>query len=415
MIKKTPLYNWHKSAKANLAQFGGYEMPLWYPEGVKKEHIAVITKAGIFDTSHMAVITLKGAQAFDLLQKTFTKNLSECANFQKEPLKNGQCVYGIFLNEKGETLDDSVVYRFDKDRFMIVVNAGMGALITKHLMENSNGLDCKIKDLTDKIGKIDIQGVNSAKILLPLLKNGEKAFDNLKYFTFKGSFLPESSVTLKDGSSILLSRTGYTGEFGFELFMQSENLLKVWEMLIKAGKDFDLTPCGLAARDSLRAGAVLPLSHQDIGGWKFINNPWIFALPYNKEKTEFTKDFIGKTALSDTENKEYTYPFAGYNLRKIPALSKVYDANQEKIGTVLTCATDIAIDRNEDKIFCITSKNISEKKTPKGLSCGFVKVNRKLNCGDKILLSDNKRKIKAEIVEDIRPNRTARIDIKGLL
>ncbi|MBW1649233.1 MAG: aminomethyl transferase family protein [Deltaproteobacteria bacterium] len=411
MSKRTLLYNWHKSAKANIAQFGGYEMPLWYPTGVKREHLSVITKAGMFDTSHMAVITLNGAGAFELLQKTFTKNLLLCANKQKEPLKNGQCLYGIFLNEKGETIDDAVVYRFEKEEFMIVVNAGMGSLISNHLKDNLNGLDCNIKDLTDKIGKIDIQGINSAKILSAVLNNENKVFDNLKYFTFKGSFLPEFSVRLKDGSSVLLSRTGYTGELGFELFMQSENLVKVWDMLLEAGEQFDLMPCGLAARDSLRAGALLPLSHQDIGVWKFINNPWIFALPYNKEKTGFTKDFIGKEALLDIASQEYTYPFAGYNLRKVPALSDVYDKSKEKTGTVLTCATDIAIDRKEGEILSIAS----EKFFPKGLSCGFVKVNKKLNYGDKVVLSDNKREIEAEIVKDIRPNRTARINIKNFL
>jgi aminomethyltransferase len=101
------------------------------------------------------------------------------------------------------------------------------------------------------------------------------------------------TVHLADGTTILLSRTGYKGEFGFEIFVSPDHTVKLWEMILNAGRDFELTPCGLAARDSLRGGAVLPLSHQDIGPGPPIDHPWHFALPSNDDLTAFTQTFIG--------------------------------------------------------------------------------------------------------------------------
>jgi aminomethyltransferase len=104
-------------------------------------------------------------------------------------------------------------------------------------------------------------------------------------------------VELVDGTPVLISRTGYTGEFGFELFVSIDKLAALWSMVLEAGRDKGVLACGLAARDSLRAGAVLPLSHQDIGPWSFLHNPWPFALPYNDDNTTFSKDFIGGSSL----------------------------------------------------------------------------------------------------------------------
>ncbi len=117
-------------------------------------------------------------------------------------------------------------------------------------------------------------------------------------------------------AAIMLSRTGYTGEFGFEMFVRPADLESLWDKLLETGQAFGLTPCGLAARGSLRAGAVLPLSHQDIGAWPFIHHPWEFALPFNAARTGFTKSFVGHTALSSTAHGRYTYPYLGAHLSK---------------------------------------------------------------------------------------------------
>ena len=135
-------------------------------------------------------------------------------------------------------------------------------------------------------------------------------------------------LRLDDGTPILLSRTGYTGEFGFEIFLAPDKLQILWLRLLEAGHAHGIDPCGLAARDSLRAGAVLPLSHQDIGHWPFINHPWPFALPYTADQSAFTKDFMGRNALEAASDADYTHAFVGMDLRKINAGegSRVLDA-----------------------------------------------------------------------------------------
>jgi len=124
-IKTTPLNQWHKSHGANMANFGGFEMPLWYDTGVKAEHLAVVQSAGIFDTSHMASVLVTGHQAFELLQYCHTRDLSS--------LVDGRCVYGAILNDQGHVIDDAIVYRFQADHYMVCVNAGMGAAVADHL------------------------------------------------------------------------------------------------------------------------------------------------------------------------------------------------------------------------------------------------------------------------------------------
>jgi len=417
--KRTLLYDRHVAQGANMAVFGGYEMPLWYPSGAKAEHLTVLTAAGMFDTSHMAVVKISGTGASDLLQVCFSRDINACIGAKQKPLESGRCVYGVYLNEKGRVIDDSIVYRLEKESYIAVVNAGMGAKIAGHLSANKGSLKVEIGDLTDKVGKLDVQGPDSAKILSKILANPEKIFENMPYFSFKGHFDPASplgdQVRLSDGTAILLSRTGYTGEFGFEIFISPDHLVRLWDMILEAGKSFGLISCGLAARDSLRAGAVLPLSHQDIGNWLFLHTPWSFALPFNKDKSGFTKFFIGDKPLRDRANAEFTYPFAGYDLRKISLPAAVTDTEGSEIGTVLTCVSDMGIGRHNDRIYSIASPDRPEGFIPKGLSCGFVKAAKPLNIGQSLILKDSRRKIEAEIREDIRPNRTARMPISNFL
>ena len=421
--KKTALYDWHKSKGANMADFGGYEMPLWY-SSAKDEHLAVLQQAGIFDTSHMAVLLLTGQGAHELLQLCFSNNLDACVGLAKKPLSNGRCVYGAFLDENGEVIDDSIVNKLSANEYMVVVNAGMGGKIAEHLTAHKDERQVAINDLTDMIGKIDVQGPMAAKILSKVLAAPEPVMEKFPYFSFKGHFVAVSplaeAVRLKDDTPILLSRTGYTGEFGFEIFVAKEHAVKTWEMIYRVGEDWGLTACGLAARDSLRGGAVLPLSHQDIGNWPFVHNPWPFALAFNADQSGFTKAFLGDQALLkalSAESTSFTYPFVGADLRKVatadPAL--VIDADGNEIGTVLTCVSDMGIGMHEGKIVSITSPDQPPNFKPRGLCCGFVKVSAPLTPGTALQLKDNRRKLKVTIVEDIRPDRTARRPIKDML
>jgi len=413
--RQTLLHEWHISHGAKMSVFGGYDMPLWYASALK-EHLAVITHAGLFDTGHMASVMVTGADAFALLQHCFTNDLTQCVGKEKKPLFPGRCVYGAFLDENGHVIDDAIVFMMEKEEYMVVINAGMGATIAAHLSAHSNRWNVQITDLTDQLGKMDIQGPVSAKILGKLVADPENVFVHLPYFSFKGHFdetSPLSSqVRLKDGTAIVLSRTGYTGEFGFEIFLAPAHFVRVWELLMKTGEEYGLIACGLAARDSLRAGAVLPLSHQDIGHWPFINHPWPFALPFTKNGKNFSKAFIGSQALLKAEHAEYTYPFVGDDLRKVTLPAIVADREGKEIGTVLTCATDMAIGWHKGKIFSIATPDKPEDFSPKGLSCGFVKVKKELSPGEAVELGDARRKITVRIVEDIRPDRTARMKIK---
>ena len=421
-IKKTLLNNWHKSNDANMAEFGGYEMPLWYLSA-KNEHMAVLNNAGLFDTSHMASVMVSGADAFELLQHCFTNDMNACLGKNRKPLVSGRCLYGAILNENGEVIDDTIIFYIRENEYMAVVNAGMGNAAAEHFQKHKENREVQIIDLTDRLGKIDIQGPAAGKIMKKLLKAPDLVFNKMPYFSFKGHFdknHPHSEhVCLTDNTPILLSRTGYTGEFGFEIFAAPEHTVRIWEMLLTAGEEFNITACGLAARDSLRAGAVLPLSHQDIGHWPFINNPWPFSLPYNENNTGFTKEFIGSRALlnilQNSKNPEYTYAFAGNDLRKVTLPALVFNSDRREIGKVLTCATDMAIGRYKGKIYSTASPDKPEKCKIKGLSCGFVKVNNQLSSGDIIELRDSRRKIKVQIENDIRPDRTARKLMKNMI
>jgi aminomethyltransferase len=417
--KKTPLFDWHTSHGANIVEFGDYLMPVWYGSA-RDEHLAVVTHAGLFDTSHMAVVRVLGAGAFDLLQWCFTRNLEACSGKDNAPLTAGKCVYGVFLNERGESIDDSIVYKIKDDEYVVVVNAGMGGTVARHLEAQAGGREVRCIDLTDKLGKIDIQGPAAIKTMRKVLQAPDAVFDKMTYFSAKGHFDPRSEFAsdarLVDGTPLLVSRSGYTGEVGFELFVERDLNVKVWEMLVEAGREFGVVACGLAARDSLRTGAVLPLSHQDIGPWTYVRHPWPFALPYDASGTRFTKTFLGSEALDRAVDAPYTLTFVGNDLRKVDTHdAAVFDASGKEIGKVLTCVTDVAIGRHLGKIYSVATPGKPEGLTIKGLSCGFVKVAPQLAPGTVVELRDRRRSIQVAIETDVRPDRTARKALKNFL
>ena len=417
--KQTALYDWHRRHGANIVEFGDYMMPVWYASS-KDEHLAVVNRAGLFDTSHMAAVRVLGPGAFDLLQWCFTRNLLACVGKDNGPIIPGRCVYGVFLDEHGHAVDDSIVYKIADEEYLAVVNAGMGGVIAAHLAANRGTRDVRLVELTDQFGKIDIQGPASIKIMQRVLKAPDAVFESLPYFSFKGHFDPASpfasGAQLLDGTPLLLSRSGYTGEVGFEIFVEGRHNVRVWEMLMEGGRDLGLTACGLAARDSLRTGAVLPLSHQDIGHWPFIRNPWPFALPFDQAHARFTKSFLGSAALDKAGDAPHTLTFVGHDLRKIDAHSAVVrDLQGKDLGTVLTCATDMAIGRHDGRIYSVATPNPPAGLSIKGLSCGYIKVTAHLAPGTVVELNDGKRSIRVTIETDVRPDRTARKALKTFL
>lgn len=409
--KTTHLTHWHEGAGATLSEFGGYSMPLWYKTGPIQEHRAVLTGAGLFDTSHMSELLAEGPDALELLQLALSKDLSRALPKGKH-LTTGRATYGFFLNEQGHLLDDAIVMMEARDTYLVVVNAGMGAPIKRQLLEVGAELDVAVSDMTGKLCKIDLQGPASLRILNRVLSPSSQVKDPLPYFGFQGHYDHlQEGVKTKDGYGLLISRTGYTGEFGFELFIRPDGCLPLWEALLEAGEPDGLIPCGLGARDSLRTGAVLPLSHQDLGDWPAIGHPWEFALC--RRKHGFSKSFVGADALLEAEGTSYTYVFRGENGRKVEAGSEVVEDGQV-VGTVLTCATDMGIGLVDGEVVSLNSDSAPEGFTPKGLSCGFVKVERAYEPGQVLHLRDKRRELPVCLVQDVRPDRTARMPWPGV-
>jgi aminomethyltransferase len=408
LLKKTALNDIHRKLGGEMTDFGGWEMPLWYPTGSVKEHLAVIERSGVFDIGHMDLLRVRGKDAFDLLQLCLTRDIA--------PLTPGACGYSVILNERGHVVDDTIVYNMGKDGYILIVNANMGPVVREHLTSHNAFADVSVSDESGKFSKIDIQGPASRKIVRKLLERGKDLLDGLRYFRFRGDYAdPESETAFTGSVPVLLSRTGYTGEVGFEIVMPYDKARDVWNMIIDAGGG-ETTPCGLAARDSLRTGAVLPLSHQDIGDWPFVNTPWNFALPLGKDGN-FTKKFIGSEIYGpgyspqDVANIRYTYPFCGFDPRKVEPHDASVLLDGAPIGVVSTCAIDMAIGRSGGKIFSAASGDKPDSFKPKGLVCGFARVDRPLETGRRVILKDARRSIEVEIVNDIRPARTARIKI----
>lgn len=405
-LKRTALYDSHLSLSGNMVDFGGWEMPLWYKTGAVKEHMAVIKAAGLFDTSHMSVVTVSGEKVREFLNFALTRDISG--------QRPGRCGYSAILTKEGFCLDDTIIYPLSDNRIALVVNAGMGAKVVEHMQSLPGGDRLVWSDLTGQVGKLDIQGPLALKILKDLVRNPDKLFEQFPYFSFKGDFnFADTGVFMRDGTPVLLSRTGYTGEFGFEIYLPADRAVNLWEMLMSAGEPFGLIPCGLAARDSLRAGAVLALSHQDIGPWPFVNHPWPWALPLS-ETGGFTKNFYGRDAL-DPASAPHTLPFAGYDPRKVDTESARVLCEGEDIGRVLTCVADMAIGRVDGGIVSVASPSAPAGFSPRGLVCGFIRVNRALESGSRLVLKDNRREIAVEVVTDIRPDRTARKKLSSML
>ena len=414
MLHQTALHATHQALGANLVDFGGWDMPLWYPTGAVKEHLAVIQAAGLFDIGHMAGILLSGPAALEALQWAFTKDLS---------LSGPRAAYGAFLDVDGGVVDDAIIYPLSEGRYFVVLNVGKSERIASQLREWSaaEGKSLVVRDLAGTYAKLDLQGPATVRVMRKLLNDPDAVFDGLPYFSFKGDIeLDRSDVRLADGTPIFLSRTGYTGEQGFEIFVPYDRAVSVWNAILEAGKEEGVIPCGLAARDSIRAGAMLPLSQQDIGPWPFVNNPWPFTLPRN-EQGEWTKDFLGRPALEAvlaSGKARYTYAYCGFDPRKVTSADHHVHPQVllegEVIGDVLTCVADVSIGRVDGRIFSIASPDKPENFAPKGLVCGFVRVDRELTPGTRLVLADQRRKLNVEVVTDIRPARTARRKLGSL-
>ncbi len=276
MEKKTPLYDAHVRAGGRIVPFAGFLMPVSF-EGIVAEHARVRTAVGLFDVSHMGEISIAGPGAVAFADRVVTNSVAKLAA--------GQICYTVACNERGTVLDDLLVYKFSDDRILLVVNAVNVDKIFRHVKSlEAPGLE--IRDLTAGIGQIAVQGPRSRELLMrtEFCASVREAIADMKYYRF-------ISYTLR-GEEIILSRTGYTGEHGYEIYLPAGSASGVWEELLAVGKDLGVGPIGLGARDTLRFEPCLCLYGHELDEE---TSPLEAGLSW---LVKFGKDhFLGRSAL----------------------------------------------------------------------------------------------------------------------
>ncbi|MET0589906.1 MAG: glycine cleavage system aminomethyltransferase GcvT [Naasia sp.] len=250
----SPLLDAHTAAGATFTDFAGWQMPVRYTSDLA-EHHAVRTAAGLFDLSHMGEILVIGSGAADALDAAVTGRMSQLAVDQAK--------YTLILDERGGVLDDLIVYRTGEDRFLVVANAGNRSVVAEALRERVDGFDAVVEDETDDVALIAIQGPRSTEIL-----------QDVELLTVDGHSVEEALAALRyyrvlhaafDGLPVLIARTGYTGEVGYEIFVSPGKARLLWDSLLETGAGAGLVPAGLAARDTLRLEAGMPLYGHELG------------------------------------------------------------------------------------------------------------------------------------------------------
>ncbi len=272
-LRKTPLHHIHRELGAKLVPFAGWEMPVQY-SGVMDEHKAVRETAGIFDVSHMGQIDIEGPHALELVQLVTTNDASR--------LKKGQAQYSLICYPNGGIVDDTIVYKMDDDHYMLCVNASNVEKDFEWIREHDNPkLRTAVKNRSSNFALLAIQGPKAIAILKKLT---DFDLESILYFNFE-------KITL-GGAEVIASRTGYTGEDGFELYVSPEKAADLWQQIMKAGEPFGIKPIGLAARDTLRLEMKYALYGNDIDSETTpleANLGWVVKLHKN--------DFIGRDAI----------------------------------------------------------------------------------------------------------------------
>ena len=273
MELKTPLYEAHVRAGGKMVPFAGYLLPVQYQTGVIKEHMAVRQAAGLFDVSHMGEILCEGPDALANLQRLLTNSFVN--------LTDGQARYSPMCNERGGTVDDLIVYKRSDDHYLIVVNAANKDKDYQWMLDHQSG-NVTFQDVSEDYAQLALQGPKAMDILGKLAKE-ESIPKKYYHAVFDGEVA---------GIPCIVSRTGYTGEDGVELYLDSARAEEMWEALLEAGKEEGLIPCGLGARDTLRMEAAMPLyGHEMDEEVTPLETGLGFAVKMSKE------DFIGKKAL----------------------------------------------------------------------------------------------------------------------
>jgi aminomethyltransferase len=267
-MKKTILYDKHIALNAKMSPFGGYEMPIQY-DGIIKEHQAVRKSVGMFDTCHMGEFIICGDTAVSDLEKIVSCSVAA--------IKRGQCKYGFICNENGGVIDDQILYRQGDTEFMMVVNASTEQKDFEWISRHLSGTTEMI-NISGNTAKLDIQGPASLKILQKILK---EPIENLPYYYFMNNFFQDEKI--------IISRTGYTGELGYEIYCSTDLILSLWDELLNQG----VAPAGLGARDTLRLEMGFPLYGHEL-------DDDTNAAESGLVKAIGDKEFIGSTSVKSS-------------------------------------------------------------------------------------------------------------------
>ncbi|MET9484132.1 glycine cleavage system aminomethyltransferase GcvT [Streptomyces sp. NPDC006638] len=319
---RTALDAVHRALGATMTDFAGWDMPLRYGSE-RDEHLAVRAKAGLFDLSHMGEITVTGPQAAQLLDHALVGNIGAVAV--------GRARYTMICQEDGGILDDLIVYRLGEDEYMIVANASNAQTVLDALTTRAAGFDAEVRDDRDAYALLAVQGPESPGILRSLT---DADLDGLKYY----AGLPGTVA----GVPALIARTGYTGEDGFELFVEPAHAETLWRALTEAGAPVGLVPCGLSCRDTLRLEAGMPLYGNELST---ALTPFDAGLGrvVKFDKTSNGGDFVGRKALEAAAERAAAAPprkLVGLVAegRRVPRAGYAVVAGGETVGEVTSGA-----------------------------------------------------------------------------
>lgn len=312
-MKTTPFTQTHIELGASMHDFAGFNMPIQY-EGIIDEHLTVCNGVGVFDVSHMGEIWVKGDKALDFLQRVTSNDVSK--------LQVGKIQYSCFINEQGGIIDDFLVYKYEEDKYLLVVNAANTEKDWKWCVAQ-NTMGAELENASARMAQLAVQGPKATETLQKLTSINLK---DMKYYTFAvGEFAGAPEV--------IVSNTGYTGAGGFELYFYPEHAMQIWNAIFEAGKEFDIKPVGLGARDTLRLEMGFNLYGNDMSDTTTpleANLGWI---------TKFAegKDFIGRSILEKQKAEGVSRKLIGFILedRGVPRQGyKICNTDGDEIGEV---------------------------------------------------------------------------------
>ena len=319
---KTCLYDRHVALGAQMSPFGGFIMPIQYTN-ITDEHNAVRNKAGMFDVSHMGEIFVSGPDAEKFVNHIFTNNVTG--------IPDGKILYGMMLYPNGTVVDDLLVYKeFEEGKYLLVVNASNIAKDYEWICAQKEGYDVEVVNASDTWGEIALQGPEAENFAVNTLGLAPAA--DLGFYTYyEAQWI---------GQRMIVSRTGYTGEDGFEIYCNHDAVAEIWDMLLDAG----VAPCGLGCRDTLRFEAGLPLYGLDLSDEI---SPLVAGLGM-LVKVKDKEEFIGRDAIAAQKEAGLTRKIVGIELqdKAIPRAGYPVEVNGEQVGVVTTGYRSISTDRS---------------------------------------------------------------------